>query len=445
VSIHINKWFGALAVILSMTSAVGIPTLLANPAATSHTYALIVGGSGGLYSFDGKNLNRIPTPTTENLTDIKWKHDGSYALISGEDGTLLKYDGTSMKVIPTGLGSEVDLEAISWKPDDSEALIVGTDHFSNSSYGVVLRFDGNTVTQLADEKFIGFRSVAWSADGIYAILAGYSTEEFFHGHIARLDGNTLETIPAPTNDSLNAATWYPRGNYAFIGGDVHGGALNTTLFQYNGATIDPVNTFKCCFTVDAHTTRSISFDDDTGMGVINGNKGLVILFDQGNMSRIRTYTIGKGNSIDLHHIGDFYSAAWVPGAGVAYAVGTNGTIARIASNRVALMSQGTPNVTFRSIGIIEYPGSRVLAHVTPLAAFYPESNLQIVEDFWASHYQRITLDAIVAILVIVFVFELALQREASKNKRKRNEETVGRSVSQQATNRSLEQPGSRLA
>ena len=420
-SIHINKWFGALAVILSVTSAVGIPALLANPTATSHTYALIVGDSGSLYSFDGKNLNSIPTPTTENLTDIKWKHDGSYALISGEDGTLLKYDGISLKVIRTGLGPEVDLEAISWKPDDSEALIVGIDHFSSSSYGVVLRFDGNAVTQLADEKFIGFKSVAWSADGLYAILAGYSTEEFFHGHIARLDGNTLKTIPAPTNDSLNAATWYPREDYAFIGGDVHGGALNTTLFRYDGATLDPVNTFKCCFTIDAHTTRSISFDDDTGMGVITGNKGLVILFDQGNMTRIRTYTIGKGNSIDLHHIGDFYSAAWVPGTGVAYAVGTNGTIARIASNKVALINQGTPDVTFRSISIIEYSGSKVLAHVTPLAAFYSESNLQLVEDFWASHYQRITLDAIVAILAIVFVYEVAVQREeASRDKRKRS-------------------------
>jgi len=170
------------------------------------------------------------------------------------------------------------------------------------------------------------------------------------------------------------------------------------------------------------------------MGVINGNKGLVILFDQGNMTRIRTYTIGKGNSIDLHHIGDFYSAAWVPGAGVAYAVGTNGTIARIASNKVALINQGTPDVTFRSISIIEYSGSRVLSHVTPLAAFYSESNLQLVKDFWSSHYQRITLDAIVAILTIVFVSEVAIQREASRNRSKRNQETVKQKASRQAAN-----------
>ena len=106
---------------------------------------------------------------------------------------------------------------------------------------------------------------------------------------------------------------------------------------------------------------------------------------------------------------------------MAYAVGTNGTIARIASNKVALINQGTPDVTFRSISIIEYSGSKVLAHVTPLAAFYSESNLQLVEDFWASHYQRITLDAIVAILAIVFVYEVAVQREeASRDKRKRS-------------------------
>jgi len=433
VSIHINKWFGALAVILSITSAVGIPALLANPAATSHTYALIVGGSGGFYSFDGRNLGRIPTPTTENLTDIEWRHDGSYALISGQGGTLLKYDGISMQVIPTGLGQGTDLEAISWKPDDSEALIVGIGQSAGNSHGVVLSFDGNSLTKLADEKYVGYKAVEWNPNGLYAVLAGYSTQIFFHGRFDRLEGNVTKTIPVPTNDSLNTVSWYPNGRLALIGGDVHDFAKNATLFQYDGSTIELLDT-RCCFLNDAHVIRSIVFDDGTSMAVINGNKGLVIQDSQGNLTRIRTYTIGRGNSIDLHHIGDLYSAAWVPGTDVAYTVGTNGTIAEISSDKVSLIDQGTP-VTFRGISIIlDSSKSRTFANVTPMATFYPESNLALVESFWASHYQRITLDAIVAILAIVFVYEVAIQREASRNRSKRNQETVKQKASRQAAN-----------
>src|SRR2546430_464049 len=100
---------------LSCVSILTLPVLfftVTRPA--QYTYSLIAGDQGSLYAFDGANLQRISVPTTENLTDVEWRHDGAYALITGTGGTLLKYDGSTVERVAAALGANTTLKAVSW-------------------------------------------------------------------------------------------------------------------------------------------------------------------------------------------------------------------------------------------------------------------------------------------------------------------------------------------
>ncbi len=144
--------------------------------------------------------------------------------------------------------------------------------------------------------------------------------------------------------------------------------------------------------------------------MIVGNKGLTIIVNQqGTMSRIRSYTALNGTIIDLHHLGDLYSARWVPGKNAAYAVGTNSTIVKISETNVVEISQGITHATFRSISMIVRNGQlheggdtyAALETTTPTTLL--AQGFQSLTGFWASHSQPLLLIIIVGILMIVLV------------------------------------------
>jgi len=409
---------------LSCVSIVTLPVLfftVTRPA--QYTYSLIAGDQGSLYAFDGVNLQRISVPTTENLTDVEWRHDGAYALITGTGGTLLKYDGSTVERVAAGLGANITLKAVSWKPNDSEALIVGSNRTldtpystSPTSHGIIFSYDGERLTRLENSKFLGYDSVDWNPSGTYALLAGYSTEGFFHGFAAKFDGVQLNPITLSNNNSLNTVAWQPSRDFALFGGDASNQILNATLFNYDGKSENmtlqdtAISTRQgCCFTNDAHTIRNIFFSFD-GRGMIVGNKGLTIIINQqGTMNRIRSYTALNGTIIDLHHLGDLYSARWVPGKNAAYAVGTNSTIVKISETTVVEISQATTHATFRSISFTMRNGQlheggytyAALETTTPITLL--AQSFQSLTGFWASHSQSVLLIIIVGILMIVLI------------------------------------------
>ena len=331
------------------------------PFDSSKPYALVVGDGGRLFVFDGHQLFPFPTQTPFDLTQVKWRHDGAYALAVGDNNTLLKVavsDGkVSVQAIPTPeLSNSTALQSITWKSDDSSALITGP-------WGKYLIFNGqetSTIPSPINKRTI-FAS-AWSPTTDFALVAGQNDT------IGALNGTTTDIFnPPPTNCtspkcSFFAVGWNPSGSYALIGGE------NSTLYKYQQGSLIQQNT-AVLFEAYPHLIRSIAFNPDTGIGLITGQLGLTVIATQTkcdynifynanavclSYERFQRYRALNGTMIDLHKIGHFYDAGWMPGTQDAYAVGpalrscgpqdtscvaAGWTIARITSSSVTLLSQ----------------------------------------------------------------------------------------------------------
>jgi len=139
------------------------------------------------------------------------------------------------------------------------------------------------------------------------------------------------TTTDPTNFcSFFGAGWNPSGSYALVGGD------HAKLFQYQQGSFTEQNT-AVLFEVAPHLIRSIAFNQDNGMGLVSGQLGLTVIATQTrcdynifynantvclSYKRIQYYADLNGTRVDLHRIGHFYGAGWMPGTQDAYAVGT---------------------------------------------------------------------------------------------------------------------------
>ena len=331
------------------------------PFDTSKPYALVVGDFGHLFVFDGHQLFEFPTSTTFNLTEVRWRHDGAYALAIGGNNTLLKITvsnhNVSIQAIPTPeLSNSTTLQSITWNADDSSALITGP-------WGKYLLFNGqatNTIPSPINNRTI--YASAWSPTTNLALVAGQNDT------IGELNGTTTHIFdPPPTNCtspkcSFFAVGWNPSGSYALIGGE------NSTLYGYQQGSLTKQNT-AVLFEAYPHVIRSIAFNPDNGLGLITGRLGLTVIATQTkcdynifynanavcmSYKRIQYYRALNGTMIDLHRIGHFYDADWMPGTQDAYAVGPalrsfclqdkscvfgGWTIAQITSSDVSLLSQ----------------------------------------------------------------------------------------------------------
>jgi len=370
---------------------------------SNHTYALVAGDFGSLFSFDGRSLTRIRVPTSENLTDVEWRHDTAYALVTGENGVLLKYDGNSVESVTTDAARGINFNSVAWAPDDSSALIVGTDHRGITMHGVLYKYTEDRVEKLHSVKYDGFQSVRYNPlNGSIALIIGVSSREYSHGIVVAYDGHDLKPVPSNTNDTLNTVAWSPDGQYALIGGNIHGLTINATLFRYAGGALSALSTSTCCFTNDAHGTRAISFSRDHSVALINGNRGLVIVYVHGQMARVRDYTNAYGRPEDLHHIGDFYSTSWVPGTTTAYTVGGNTTIARITDMyTVDLVYQSINGPTLRSISIVSRDPKLSSPSQQPLNVAPPVTVLQQLAHDLSLVQEPLLLGGFLTVLLFV--------------------------------------------
>jgi hypothetical protein len=318
----------------------------------SKPYALVVGDGGRLFVFNGRQLFQFPTRTSYDITQAKWRHDGAYALAVGKNSTILKItvsnSNVSVETIQTPLPNSDTLESVTWKADDSFALIAGPG-------GKFLVFDGQQATLISSGVSKPIFASSWSPTQNIALLVGQS------GLVAEFNGTKTHIVnPSPTNDSLFGVGWDPSGSYALVGGD------HAKLFEYQQGSFIEQNT-AVLFEKAPHLIRAVTFNPDSGMGLISGQLGLTVIATQTrcdynifnnantvclNYKRIQYYTDLNGTRVDLHRIGHFYGAGWMPGTQDAYAVGTasNGnfslassvrgwTVARITSSDVTLLSQ----------------------------------------------------------------------------------------------------------
>jgi hypothetical protein len=330
----------------------------------SKPYALVAGDKGHLMIFDGQKLYLLPQATSADLSEVKWRHDGAYALAVGKNNTILKImvndNGVVIQPITSPLESNSTLETVTWKSDDSSALIAGPG-------GKFLVYDGQNIFAVKSRVTEPIYASQWSPDQHQnlALLVGQE------GLIAEYNGTSTRIVdPHPTNDSFFAVGWNPTGSYALVGGD------HAKLFKYQGGIFTEQNT-AVLFEVAPHLIRSISYNPDNGLGLITGQLGLTVLASETKCDysifnnpdttclgykRIQYYNDLNGTKVDLHHIGHFWSAGWMPGTQDAYAVGTaldgclqpscvrGWTIARITSNDVTLVLQYRKgSYSFRSI------------------------------------------------------------------------------------------------
>jgi hypothetical protein len=319
----------------------------------SKPYALVAGDKGHLMLFDDQKLYPLPQATSADLNEVRWRHDGAYALAVGKNNTILKIivndNGVVIQPITSPLDGNSTLETVSWKSDDSSALIAGPG-------GRFLVYDGQNVFQVRSGVTEPIYASQWSPNQRQnlALLVGQQ------GLIAEFNGTSTRIVdPHPTNESFFAIGWNPTGSYALVGGD------HAKLFKYQEGTFTEQNT-AVLFEVAPHLIRSISFNPDNGLGLITGRLGLTVLATETRCDynifnspdttclgykRIQYYTDFNGTKVDLHHIGHFWSAGWMPGTQDAYAIGTaldgclqtscvrGWTIARITSNDVTLLLQ----------------------------------------------------------------------------------------------------------
>ena len=335
--------------IVPFTQVVQVSTDNSRPSFdSSKPYALVVGDGGHLFVFDGRQLFEFPSSTAFDLTQVRWRHDGAYALAVGDNSILLKITvsngAVSVETIPIPLHNAT-LESITWKPDDSSALIAGPG-------GNFLVFDGQKVILVRSGITKPIFASAWSPTQNIALVVGQS------GLIAEFNGTTTHIVdPSPTNYSFFGVGWNPSGSYALVGGD------RAKLFKYQQGSFTEQNT-AVLFEVAPHLIRAVAFSQDNGMGLLSGQLGLTVIATQSrcdynifndanticlSYKRIQYYTDLNGTRVDLHRIGHFYGAGWMPGTQDAYAVGTaldgsfssvrGWTLARITSSDVTLLLQ----------------------------------------------------------------------------------------------------------
>ena len=318
---------------------------------SSRPYALVVGDGGRLFVFDGHQLFQFPTHASFDLTQVRWRHDGAYALAVGDNSTLLKISISNgavlVETIPIPLPATDRLESITWSADDSSALIAGPG-------GNFLVFDGQKVTLVRSGITKPIFASAWSPTQNIALVVGQN------GLIAEFNGTTTHIVdPSPTSYSFFGVGWNPSGSYALVGGD------HAKLFEYQQGSFTEQNT-AVLFEVAPHLIRAVAFSQDNGMGLLSGQLGLTVIATQSrcdynifnnanticlSYKRIQYYTDLNGTRVDLHRIGHFYGAGWMPGTQEAYAVGTaldgcfeprcvrGWTLARITSSDVTLLLQ----------------------------------------------------------------------------------------------------------
>jgi len=116
--------------------------------------------------------------------------------VAGGNGVIVRYDGTSVQTLnTTGLySSTIVIHSISWIPSGTSALLVGDS-------GLVLTYDGNVLTRVANPVASNLYSISWL--GTTAYISGGS------GSSLTYTGGVLSTLTNNTSTSLRGLAWKP--------------------------------------------------------------------------------------------------------------------------------------------------------------------------------------------------------------------------------------------
>src|SRR6266568_3109214 len=181
------------------------------------SYALVGGTSGILFKYDGVKVTTIPNTSTTILA-INWQPSGNYALLVGKSGLALTYDGTTVRSFSTG--TTFDLDVAAWNPNGAYALIGGLNR-------TLLQFDGTTVAAINTSivpPSNAIRAISFNQAGTMALLAGDN------GMVLTWNGSTLTMLSSLTSSYLYSISWSPSGTAYIAGG-------SGTVLTYTNGTL----------------------------------------------------------------------------------------------------------------------------------------------------------------------------------------------------------------
>src|SRR5207249_2410596 len=172
-----------------------------NPANTGQLVTVSFTGSDIDGSISSIGVNWGDGTPTHNLAGTATSDAHSYTatgtftitiVATDNSGSTGQVTGSVTVNIPTGISTGFNFWSVSWKQDGSYALIGG-------SVGLLLEYDGVSVTQISNPGGTTILSMSWHPSGTYVVLSGKS------GGFRTYDGSTIKSFDTGTTNDLNTA------------------------------------------------------------------------------------------------------------------------------------------------------------------------------------------------------------------------------------------------
>src|SRR5207245_11657105 len=96
-------------------------------------------------------LNTSGLTGTNAIRSIAFNPSGSIALLVGDSGMVLTYDGSTLTLLPFTTSSY--LQSVSWSPSGTAYIVGGS--------GTIMTYANGTLTKLSSAGTFQFRGIAW--------------------------------------------------------------------------------------------------------------------------------------------------------------------------------------------------------------------------------------------------------------------------------------------
>ncbi len=313
----------------STWSTVSLAPDLIDVWSTSASNSWAVGEFGFVYRWNGSTWSRQTTPTTATLSAV-WGATSTEAFAGGDNGTMLRFDGTSWAAM--SFPSTASIYAI-WGSSASNVYAV-------TSAGEIVRFNGSA-----------WSTVTTAGSALWAIHGTSANDVIATGEIGtalRFTGSSWRNVAVSTSGTL-AGVWSSGTGATSVGESSSG--TGGIAFGFNGSTWSSVNT---------GSSRVLTSVWGTGVSDLyaTGEQGTLLRFDGTNWSAMSSGTT------DL-----LWSVTGSPsGAGGAFAVGYNSTIATGASASGFTASMSVTGRTASGADLNPAVGARLVRGALPTGA-----------------------------------------------------------------------------
>ena len=313
----------------STWSTVSLAPDLIDVWSTSASNSWAVGEFGFVYRWNGSTWSRQTTPTTATLSAV-WGATSTEAFAGGDNGTMLRFNGTSWATM--SFPSTASIYAI-WGSSASNVYAV-------TSAGEIVHFNGGA-----------WSTVTTAGSALWAIHGTSANDVIATGEIGtalRFTGSSWRNVAVSTSGTL-AGVWSSGTGATSVGESSSG--TGGIAFGFNGSTWSSVNT---------GSSRVLTSVWGTGVSDLyaTGEQGTLLRFDGTNWSAMSSGTT------DL-----LWSVTGSPsGAGGAFAVGYNSTIATGASASGFTASMSVTGRTASGADLNPAVGARLVRGALPTGA-----------------------------------------------------------------------------